>query len=306
MLGGVGLRRLFLPWIYRCRLTICGFAFIGLGGWVLGKGGGVHVGHGRSFGLEHRPLGRDGPIGPREDKSCDAARPMLHSKGLRALREKHLVMMNHWYNRFGRQWGGWVVAGLSLVCVVLPALAQEPTAIREAVRLLREEPRNPVRLQQLRQAVAAHLDDVDAPMGLAICALGSLALDQPAEAETALKALRARFADAPATHALSEWDGLFRPCGWCGGTGSRRADLCETCRGTGKCMACQGTGFVKLLGDRKAPCTACNGTGRCPACGGRGRGEIRCPRCRGSGRVPHPERAFRQYRALLQSLGKTE
>lgn len=184
--------------------------------------------------------------------------------------------------------------------------AQTPSepapAIGAALAQLRKAPRDPLLLARLRAALAAApARDDQTALGLAVFALGSLWLERVADAEAARQALLRRFPDTAEARTLEDWDGLFRPCGWCHGTGIRGGEICARCNGTGKCPVCGGAGRVALMGRRQAPCSACNGSGKCSACGGKGREEGPCPRCGGTGRVPLPERAFRLYRAVLKA-----
>ena len=202
---------------------------------------------------------------------------------------------------------------LSALCVLAPAApsaGQTPAAVPAPPRVgdtlarLRKTPRDPLLLDRLREGLMAEPADPEAARGLAVYALGCVWMEKLEEAEAARKALRSRFPDSPEARTLAEWDGLFRPCPWCHGTGRRPAATCERCKGSRKCPACGGDGTVTLMGNRKAPCPACNGTGRCPACGGTGRGEEACVRCGGAGRIPAPDPAFRLYRAVLRAEGE--
>ncbi len=176
-----------------------------------------------------------------------------------------------------------------------------PVMIGEVLNLICESPRDPILLQKLRTALVSNPDDPKVAIGLVVFALGSLSLENITAAEAARQALLSRFPARPEARAMDEWDGLFRPCPWCGGSGKRKADLCSHCHGTGKCPACGGKGYHPLMGKREVKCSVCLGTGKCSRCGGNGRGETTCPRCNGTGRVVYPERAFRLYRAVLRS-----
>ena len=45
------------------------------------------------------------------------------------------------------------------------------------------------------------------------------------------------------------------------------ASPCGICSGTGRCVACQGSGYDEV---RNRICSSCNGSGYCPECGGSG------------------------------------
>lgn len=201
-------------------------------------------------------------------------------------------------------------AFFSALCALAPAAGQAPSAVSAPPRIadvlagLRKSPRDPLLLTRLRESLNAAPADPEAARGLAVYALGCVWMEKMEEAEAARKALISRFPDSPEARALAEWDGLFRPCPWCHGTGRRATGICERCKGSRKCPACGGDGTVTLMGNRKAPCPACSGTGRCPACGGTGRVQEICVRCGGAGRIPAHDPAFRLYRAVLRADGE--
>lgn len=171
---------------------------------------------------------------------------------------------------------------------------------------LRQTPRDPLLVADLEEVLASAPTGADSSRGWAVYALGCLWLQKVKEAETARKFLLERFPDAAEARILADWDELFRPCPWCGGTGSRLGPVCERCKGARRCTACEGAGKVTLMGGRKAPCPACSGSGRCQACAGKGRTMEKCPRCEGRRRLPLPESAFRLYRALLRAQEENE
>jgi hypothetical protein len=59
-------------------------------------------------------------------------------------------------------------------------------------------------------------------------------------------------------------------CEKCGSTGQMTFDECQTCRGTGQCDECDGTGYTdcQCCGN-EADCDECDGTGDCPECNGK-------------------------------------
>lgn len=54
-----------------------------------------------------------------------------------------------------------------------------------------------------------------------------------------------------------------------GGNSSNRYEVCGTCRGTGRCKVCGGSGTYSGYGN-SSPCSACNATGKCWKCRGTG------------------------------------
>jgi len=188
-----------------------------------------------------------------------------------------------------------------LLAVTAAGQVPASNAVGETLARLRKNPRDALLLERLRESLVTAPADPEGARGLAVLALGSVWLGKLSDAEAARKALLARFPDSPEARALSDWEGLFRPCAWCQGRGRRLTGTCERCTGSRKCPACGGTGYKALMGNRKASCPGCNGTGKCPACGGTGRGEEACARCDGAGRVPAPDPAFLLYRAVLKA-----
>ena len=53
-----------------------------------------------------------------------------------------------------------------------------------------------------------------------------------------------------------------------------RAEPCPDCSGSGKCLICEGSGFITKQNELeqlvKTACTSCSGEGMCLACGGTG------------------------------------
>lgn len=100
---------------------------------------------------------------------------------------------------------------------------------------------------------------------------------------------------------------LHRRCDGCSGRGNLPQN-CHNCRGSGRCVHCEGRGFLLLGGgfDRRptrAPCTACNAKGLCTICGGRGRGpSARCRSCKGKGSVVNQGEVVKFYNHTLESL----
>jgi hypothetical protein len=89
----------------------------------------------------------------------------------------------------------------------------------------------------------------------------------------------------------------FAPCEACSGKGLQ-VTACPTCRGLGKCKACDATG-------RKddADCPACKGKGTCPRCAGKRLFEAPCPTCLGNRQVFKPRETIRaNYTALLSGI----
>ncbi len=108
-----------------------------------------------------------------------------------------------------------------------------------------------------------------------------------------------------------EKETVEQPCAGCAGSG-KVPGYCDTCKGTGRCWKCFGTGTEpcqscegkgQLPGRRlNNNCSYCNGRGdvACSKCEGKGKGvcktcdgkEVKdtCPSCRGRGtvRVPKP------------------
>jgi len=58
---------------------------------------------------------------------------------------------------------------------------------------------------------------------------------------------------------------------------------CKDCRGSGKCLVCEGTGKIWFMND--SWCAFCDGTGKCRTCEGEGRYE--CGECGGTGLLVH-------------------
>jgi len=54
---------------------------------------------------------------------------------------------------------------------------------------------------------------------------------------------------------------------------------CESCHGSGACLACGGTGKIWYMND--SWCGICQGTGKCPTC--EGKGWFTCGKCGGTG-----------------------
>ena len=54
-------------------------------------------------------------------------------------------------------------------------------------------------------------------------------------------------------------------------------DVCTTCGGDGKCIACDGTGTNTHLNEEEPKCRNCSGTGVCPTCNGTGLWYVRPP-----------------------------
>jgi hypothetical protein len=74
---------------------------------------------------------------------------------------------------------------------------------------------------------------------------------------------------------------------WRGEQPPNKPNVCERCKGDGRCPKCEGTGTV----GQDQPCPDCRGSGRCPVCHGTGLSEKPnagghpCPECQGSGVV---------------------
>ena len=70
-------------------------------------------------------------------------------------------------------------------------------------------------------------------------------------------------------------------CTFCEGTGHYPCQDCYGPVGSGKCIACLGTGHWNRPGYRGGMCTLCYGSGKCKYC--KGTGNKVCTRCSGSG-----------------------
>lgn len=82
-----------------------------------------------------------------------------------------------------------------------------------------------------------------------------------------------------------ERDSVFVECGTCDGRG-RIEKNCSVCKGTGKCLKCNGFGSQKsATGKTTAHCTACRGGGVCLECGGARTKSSICRVCHGRGRL---------------------
>jgi hypothetical protein len=99
---------------------------------------------------------------------------------------------------------------------------------------------------------------------------------------------------------------LTEPCSKCEGSGIVRVN-CRICRGSGRCVNCQGRGGKTLGGsfDSRARfhrCTDCGATGRCKSCMGRGWHGVKCDLCRGEGLLINKDKVKGLYRFLGQTV----
>jgi len=78
---------------------------------------------------------------------------------------------------------------------------------------------------------------------------------------------------------------LFQSCPKCHGEGTI-SHVCRICKGTGKCVRCNGMGTRKSAFDKsRYHCTNCKGTGKCPSCLGKGKFTQICSLCNGKKKI---------------------
>lgn len=102
---------------------------------------------------------------------------------------------------------------------------------------------------------------------------------------------------------IQDFENLFLvQCPHCNQTDESKSP-CGTCRSSGKCFRCRGSGierFPKVGGGyMTARCYKCNGVENCPDCNGQGYFERTCSKCSGKGRIVTKEQVKSVYEMLV-------
>jgi hypothetical protein len=198
---------------------------------------------------------------------------------------------------------GAILAAILCGGMVCAAVGQLAVDVDGLLRELQANPMDPIRLNQLRTALAG-VDERERQCQLSVLyGLGLLALGHREEGMAVRKAVLERYAGHPLLAELA-LDQIGDPCGAC--ENGRVFVPCPRCEGSGLCPICKGTGIQKvhgLLEPREVKCMHCpDAPGKCPLCRGAKGYWKACAVCEGTGRQPSPAKAERRYRMLLKAL----